>query len=62
MEKKEYMPLLFTEDDMLAMRWLKDAFAPKGLLNPLKVFPTGVSAQAAPKHAVVARLGADAWV
>ena len=39
LEKKEYMPLVFTDADMEAMLKLKRAFAPVGLLNPGKVLP-----------------------
>ncbi len=41
LEKQEYMPLLFTNADLDAMQKLQSAFAPRGLLNPGKVFPTG---------------------
>ncbi|HEV2493217.1 MAG TPA: FAD-linked oxidase C-terminal domain-containing protein [Terriglobia bacterium] len=40
-EKNELMPLLFSADDLDAMRRLKDVFNPAGLLNPGKVLPTG---------------------
>ncbi len=62
LEKKEYMPLLFNDDDLQAMRWLKDAFAPKGTLNPGKVFPTGDSHADVPQPAAMAKLGGDAWI
>jgi glycolate oxidase len=41
MEKNELMPLLFSEADLGLMRHVHDAFNPRGLLNPAKVFPTG---------------------
>ena len=41
LEKKEFMPLVFTDDDMAAMRQVRDAFAPKNRLNPGKIFPDG---------------------
>jgi glycolate oxidase len=34
------MPLLFSEDDLAAMKRLRAAFDPAGLANPGKVFPT----------------------
>jgi glycolate oxidase len=34
------MPLLFSADDLAAMKRLRGAFDPKGLSNPGKVFPT----------------------
>lgn len=39
-EKRDLMPLLFSEDDLSVMQSLHDAFNPKSLLNPQKVFPT----------------------
>ena len=40
MEKNCYMPLQFSGADLAAMRRVKDAFDPVGLMNPGKVFPT----------------------
>jgi len=40
MEKNCYMPLQFRPSDLAAMRRVKDAFDPDGLMNPGKVFPT----------------------
>ncbi|MBZ5630972.1 MAG: FAD-binding protein [Acidobacteriia bacterium] len=40
MEKNELMPLLFSEDDLEVMKWVHDAFNPKSVLNPQKLFPT----------------------
>jgi glycolate oxidase len=34
------MPLQFQSSDLAAMRRLKDAFDPPGLMNPGKIFPT----------------------
>jgi glycolate oxidase len=39
-EKKEFMDLVFSEDDLDVMMQVKNVFNPKGLLNPSKVFPT----------------------
>ena len=41
LEKKEFMPLVFSEQDMAAMRQVRDAFAPENRLNPGKIFPDG---------------------
>ena len=41
LEKKELMPLVYTNADMDAMRRVRDAFAPQNRLNPGKVFPDG---------------------
>lgn len=39
-EKAEAMRLVFSEDDLDFQRRLRDAMAPRGLLNPGKIFPT----------------------
>ena len=41
MEKDRLMPLLFSEAELDLMRRVRDAFNPRGLLNPGKIFPTG---------------------
>jgi glycolate oxidase len=40
-EKRELMAQLFSADDLAAMRRIRDAFNPSGLLNPGKIFPLG---------------------
>jgi glycolate oxidase len=50
LEKKEFMPLVFTEADMTAMRQVRDAFAPANRLNPGKIFPDGLPHQPAAAH------------
>jgi glycolate oxidase len=40
MEKKDLMPLIFSQDDVAQMQRIKEAFDPSGLCNPGKVFPT----------------------
>jgi glycolate oxidase len=40
MEKKDLMPLIFSQADMALMQHIKDAIDPGGLCNPGKVFPT----------------------
>jgi glycolate oxidase len=40
MEKNCYMPLQFQAADLAAMRRVKEAFDPAGLMNPGKIFPT----------------------
>lgn len=39
-EKREDMPLVFSEADLAAMRMVKTVFNPQNLSNPGKVFPT----------------------
>jgi glycolate oxidase len=38
-EKRDYMPLMYTDDDLEAMLKVKRVFDPEGLLNPGKIFP-----------------------
>jgi glycolate oxidase len=40
MEKKDLMPLIFSQDDIAQMLRIKEALDPGGLCNPGKVFPT----------------------
>jgi glycolate oxidase len=40
-EKRNYMTLLFSTDDLAAMAGLKQCFDPAELFNPGKVFPSG---------------------
>jgi glycolate oxidase len=40
-EKSELMPLMFSEADLDAMRRVRRAFNPDGILNPGKIFPFG---------------------
>ena len=40
-EKRDYMTLLFSTDDLAAMAGLKQCFDPTELFNPGKVFPAG---------------------
>ncbi len=41
LEKRDFMPWLFDEHDLTAMRALKSAFKAGDLYNPCKAFPTG---------------------
>ena len=40
LEKREYMPLVFSEADLGAMAKLRAAFDPDRVCNPGKIFPT----------------------
>ena len=42
-EKRDFMPLMFSEADLGAMGKLKQVWNPDGLLNPGKIFPTSKS-------------------
>lgn len=39
LEKREFLPFVFGQDELDAMRELRAAFEPRGLCNPGKVFP-----------------------
>ena len=39
-DKKCYMPDMFSEADLETMQYVREAFNPKGLANPGKIFPT----------------------
>jgi glycolate oxidase len=41
MEKKDYLTLMFSTEDLAAMAGLKTSFDPRDYFNPEKVFPTG---------------------
>ncbi|MCI0824738.1 MAG: FAD-binding oxidoreductase, partial [Chloroflexi bacterium] len=41
LEKKELMPLVFSDEDMGVMIRVREAFAPDNRLNPGKIFPDG---------------------
>ena len=45
LEKKHFMPLVFSNEDMAAMQQVRDAFAPANRINPGKIFPDGVAHQ-----------------
>ena len=62
LEKQEYMPLMFSEDDMEAMAKLKPAFATEDVFNPGKVFPTGASCVDVSQAAAIAKTGVDAYI
>ena len=40
LEKRDYMPLMFDENDLVAQKRIRDAFDPLGLANPFKVLPS----------------------
>jgi glycolate oxidase len=41
LEKRDYMPLLFSAADLDAQARLRDVFDPDGVSNPTKVLPAG---------------------
>jgi glycolate oxidase len=55
LEKRDFMPLLFTDDDLNAQACLRTAFDPDGRMNPRKVLPDGARCG----DFAVARAGTD---
>jgi glycolate oxidase len=41
LEKRDFMPLVFTAEDLSAQACLRSAFDPEGRMNPLKILPDG---------------------
>ena len=41
LEKRDFMPLVFSEDDLTAQACVRAAFDPEGRMNPHKVLPAG---------------------
>ncbi len=41
LEKRDFMPLMFSEDDLAAQACVRSAFDPEGIMNPSKVLPDG---------------------
>jgi glycolate oxidase len=39
LEKAAFMPWIYTDDDLAAMKRVKSVLDPDGLLNPGKIFP-----------------------
>ena len=62
MEKQEYMPLMFSQEDMDAMAKLKPAFGSGEMFNPGKIFPTGASHGARHPEGGFAKTAANAFV
>ena len=65
LEKRSYLPWIFTEDDIDAFARLKAAFASSDTFNPCKIFPSGHGCgETSGAHAqkVIQQFGADAYV
>ena len=41
LEKRDFMPLVFTDEDLVAQACVRSAFDPEGRMNPQKVLPSG---------------------
>jgi glycolate oxidase len=50
LEKQDFMPLMYTEDDLEAMMKVKCVFNPDQILNPGKIFPTSKSCVEVGQH------------
>jgi glycolate oxidase len=61
LEKRDYLPLMYTDEDLEAMKKAKTVFDPDGRLNPGKIFPAakpgGASGPAAQREIVDKVLG-----
>ncbi|NIW35239.1 MAG: FAD-binding protein [Gemmatimonadetes bacterium] len=53
-DKRKYMRLVYSEEDLQAMRWVKDVFDPDGLCNPGKLLPDDAPTAAAAERPVAA--------
>ena len=62
LEKKAYMPLVFTRQDMEAMMAVRDAFSPAGRFNPGKIFPGGPEYDPAAQRAAVSSAGPGSFI
>lgn len=62
LEKKEFMPLVFTEADMAAMKQVRNAFAPANRLNPGKIFPGGPEYNPATQQKAASRAGPGVYI
>ncbi len=61
-EKRQYMPLMYSPDELAVMREIKQVLAPRGVVNPGKIFPPGpVGAAAAPAVPAGAPFAGPAW-
>jgi glycolate oxidase len=64
LEKRDFMPLVFTEDDLDAQACVRSAFDPNGRMNPRKVLPDGARCgdYAAAALARAGRLPEGTWI
>ena len=62
LEKKAYMHLVFTDEDMDTMKSVRKAFTPSNLFNPGKIFPGGPEYDRGIQSKAVASIGSDAYI
>lgn len=60
LEKKAYIGLMFTAEDLEAMAWVRSAFDPEGRFNPAKLFPTPITC--AEMRREPAKIPAGLWI
>jgi glycolate oxidase len=61
LEKRDFMPLVFTPDDLAAQACVRAAFDPDGRMNPRKVLPDGARCGEYAAAAAGTEVAADAW-
>ena len=62
LEKKAYMPLIFTQQDMDTMMRVRSAFSPSVLFNPGKIFPGGPEYDRSIQRAAVSSTGPGPYI
>ena len=62
LEKKAYMPMVFSDEDMSAMMKVRDAFCPSGLFNPGKIFPGGPEYAHEMQRAAISTAGPGSFI
>ena len=62
LEKKAYMPLIFTQEDMDVMVRVRDAFSPNVRFNPGKIFPGGPEYDQAMQRKAVSSAGPGVYI
>jgi D-lactate dehydrogenase (cytochrome) len=61
-EKRAYMPLVYNNDELNAMREIKEVFDPRNILNPGKVFPEDQGTREQGCMSVGGKRSMGAWV
>jgi glycolate oxidase len=61
-EKNQFMPWIFSSDDLEVMNRVRAAFDPTGRMNPGKVLPTGAPCGDVSAHPRAAVSAADLWI
>jgi glycolate dehydrogenase FAD-linked subunit len=68
LEKRDFMPLVFTREDLTAQACVRSSFDPDGVMNPQKVLPAGARcgdfamARGSDAASVAAELPDGAWI